>query len=37
LKGVKYDFIGMTKRNREYKLTTIREAAKGMVESLECI
>ena len=34
VKGVKYDFIGITRRNREYKLTTIREAAKSMVESL---
>lgn len=35
VKGVKYDFIGVTRRNRDYKLTTIREAAKSMVESLK--
>jgi multimeric flavodoxin WrbA len=34
VKGLKYDFIGITRRNREYKLTTIREAAKSMVNSL---
>lgn len=34
IKGVKYDFIGITRRNREYKLTTIREAAKSMAKSL---
>ena len=28
IKGIKYDFIGITRKNREYKLTTIREAAK---------
>lgn len=35
VKGVKYDFIGVTRRNREYKLTTIREAAKSMAKSLQ--
>lgn len=35
VKGVKYDFIGVTRRNREYKLTTIREAAKSMAKSLK--
>lgn len=35
IKGVKYDFIGVTRRNRDYKLTTIREAAKSMVKSLK--
>lgn len=35
VRGVKYDFIGVTRRNREYKLTTIREAAKSMVKSLQ--
>lgn len=35
VKGVKYDFIGVTRRNREYKLSTIREAAKSMVNSLK--
>ncbi len=34
VKGVKYDFIGVTKRNKDYKLTTIRSAAKSMAESL---
>ena len=34
IKGVKYDFIGVTRRNKDYKLTTIREAAKSMAESL---
>jgi len=35
VKGVKYDFIGVTRRNREYKLTTIREAAKSMAKNLK--
>ncbi|MFT5875493.1 MAG: multimeric flavodoxin WrbA [Clostridium sp.] len=35
IKGVKYDFIGVTKRNRDYKLSTLREAAKSMVQSLK--
>lgn len=35
IKGVKYDFIGVTRRNREYKLTTIREAANSMAKSLK--
>lgn len=34
IKGVKYDFIGVTRRNKDYKLTTIREAAKSMVKGL---
>jgi len=34
IKGVKYDFIGITQRNRDYKLTTIRDAAKSMSKSL---
>ena len=33
VKGVKYDFIGITRRNRDYTLTTIREAAKSMATS----
>jgi multimeric flavodoxin WrbA len=32
VKGVKYDFIGITRRNRDYKLDTIREATKSMVK-----
>ena len=35
IKGIKYDFIGITRRNRDYKLTTIREAAESMVISLK--
>ena len=35
IKGVKYDFIGVTQRNRAYKLTTISEAANSMVQSLK--
>jgi multimeric flavodoxin WrbA len=35
VKGIKYDFIGVTRRNRGYKLTTIREASKSMAESLK--
>lgn len=35
VKGIKYDLIGVTRRNREYKLTTIKEAAKSMAESLK--
>lgn len=34
VKGIKYDFIGITRRSRDYKLTTIREAAKSMAEYL---
>jgi multimeric flavodoxin WrbA len=34
VKGVKYDFINITRRSRDYKLTTIREASKSMAESL---
>lgn len=35
VKGIKYDFIGITRRSREYKLKTIREASKSMAESLK--
>jgi len=35
VKGVKYDFIGVTRRSRDYKLNTIKNAAKSMVESLK--
>jgi len=35
VKGIKYDFIGVTRRNREYKLKTVREASKSMAESLK--
>jgi multimeric flavodoxin WrbA len=35
VKGKKYDFIGITRRNRDYKLTTIREASKSMAKSLK--
>ncbi|MBU3192045.1 flavodoxin family protein [Clostridium bowmanii] len=35
IKGIKYDFIGVTQRNRKYKLTTISEAANSMVQSLK--
>lgn len=34
VKGVKYDLIGVTKRNRDYKLKAIYEAAKQMGDSL---
>ncbi|MCB2352643.1 flavodoxin family protein [Clostridium estertheticum] len=34
VKGVKYDFIGITRRNKEYKLVTIKNAANSMVQSL---
>lgn len=34
VKGVKYDFIGITKKSRDYKLVTIREASNSMVKSL---
>jgi multimeric flavodoxin WrbA len=30
VKGVKYDFISITRRSRDYKLAAIREAAKSM-------
>lgn len=33
LKGVKFDFIGVTRRNRDYKLKAIREAA-GLMASV---
>jgi multimeric flavodoxin WrbA len=35
VRGVKYDFIGVTRRNKDYKLSTIREAAKSMAQSLK--
>lgn len=35
VRGIKQDFIGVTQKNREYKLTTIREAAKKMVVELQ--
>jgi multimeric flavodoxin WrbA len=31
VKGIKFDFLGITKRNKEYKLKTIYEASKQMV------
>lgn len=31
-RGVKFDFIGVTRRNRDYKLKTIYEAARTMAE-----
>jgi len=34
VKGVKYDLINITRRSRDYKLITIREASKSMAESL---
>lgn len=34
VKGIKFDFIGVTRRNREYKLEAIRDAAKGLVRSI---
>ncbi|KJS21656.1 MAG: iron-sulfur protein [Clostridiaceae bacterium BRH_c20a] len=34
VKGLKYDFIGVTKRNKDYKLKTIYEAAKSMANEL---
>ena len=33
VKGGKFDFIGVTRKNREYKLRTIYEAVKAMAES----
>jgi len=35
VKGIKFDFIGVTQKNRKYKLVTIREASKSMAESLK--
>lgn len=35
IKGIKYDFIGVTRRNKDYKLNTIREAAKSLAKSLK--
>lgn len=34
VKGIKYDFIGVTQRNRDYTLNTIKAAAKSMATSL---
>ena len=34
VRGAKFDFIGVTQKNREYKLKTICEAARAMAESL---
>lgn len=34
VRAVKYDFIGVTQRNRDYKLNTIRDAAAKMAELL---
>jgi len=34
VKAIKYDFIGVTRKSREYKLKTIFEAAKFLAESL---
>jgi multimeric flavodoxin WrbA len=35
IKGLKYDFIGVTRRNREYKLKTVYEAAATMAAGQE--
>ncbi len=35
LKGVKYDLIGITRRNKEYKLKAIYEAARQMTVNLQ--
>ncbi len=34
VRGDKFDFIGVTRKNREYKLRTIREAVRTMAESV---
>lgn len=34
IKAEKFDFIGITRKNRKYKLDTIKQAAKEMVESI---
>jgi multimeric flavodoxin WrbA len=34
VRGVKHDFIGVTQKNRDYKLNTIREAARKMAAEL---
>jgi multimeric flavodoxin WrbA len=33
VKGIKFDFIGVTQRSKEYKLGTIKDAAEKMAES----
>ena len=35
LRGIKYDFISITQRTREYKLKTIKEAASSLCNSLK--
>ncbi|BBB89553.1 MAG TPA: flavodoxin family protein [Methylomusa anaerophila] len=35
VRAVKFDFINITRRNREYKLETIKEAAKSLVRSFK--
>jgi len=35
VKGKKYDFIGVTRKSKAYKLKAIYEAAKSMAESLK--
>jgi len=35
VKGAKYDFIYISRRNRDYKLSAIREASRSMAESLK--
>jgi len=32
IRGIKYDFIGITRSSREYKLTTIKEATRSMAK-----
>lgn len=34
-RGIKFDSISITRRSRKYKLSTIREAVKGLAESLQ--
>ena len=35
MRGIKYDFIGVTRRNRQYKLKAIRSAVESLTVSLE--
>lgn len=35
LKSDRFDFVGITKKNRQYKLNTIEEASKAMVEYIK--
>ena len=35
VRGIKHDFINVTQKNRDYKLSTIREAARNMVVQLK--